>query len=94
MLDSGGYSGTDWSTTEVIDMWLAICNQDTTPHWQVVAGWRKSYELTAEHLSAVKSYRANLAQAWPPEKNAAWVTTWACAFLPEAPSSSASRVIE
>ena len=71
MLDSGGYSGTDWSTTEVIDMWLAICNQDTAPHWQVVSGWRKSYELTSEHLSAVKSYRKNLIDAWPPEKNAA-----------------------
>jgi len=67
----GGSNGTDWSAYEVIDMWLAIGNQETTPHWQVVTGWRRSYELTSEHLAAVKSYRDNLAEAWPPEKNAA-----------------------
>jgi hypothetical protein len=71
MLDPGGYSGTDWSTAEVIDMWLAISNQDTTSHWEVVEGWRKSSQLTDQHLQAVKNYRKNLIDAWPPEKSAA-----------------------
>lgn len=74
MLDAGGgggYAGTNWSAASVIDMWLAIANQDTTPHWQLLSGWRKSYELTLQHMSQVKNYRENLATAWPPEKSPA-----------------------
>jgi hypothetical protein len=73
MRDSGegGYSGTDWSAVEPIDMWLAIGNQDTSKHWQVVSGWQKSADLIAEHLDAVTSYQKNLAAAWPPETSAA-----------------------
>lgn len=74
MLDAGGgggYGGTNWSAASVIDMWLAVGNQETTPHWELLAGWRKSYELTQQHMAAVKNYRENLAAAWPPEKSAA-----------------------
>jgi hypothetical protein len=74
MLDAGGgggYGGTNWSTMSVIDMWLAISNQETTPHWQLLTGWRKSYELTLQHMSQVRNYRENLAAAWPPEKSPA-----------------------
>ena len=67
----GGYGGTDWSAKDVVAMWQALENQDTTPHWQLVSGWRKSYELTLQHMSQVKSYRENLAAAWPPEKSPA-----------------------
>jgi hypothetical protein len=67
----GGYGGTDWMAKDVIQMWQTIQNQDTTAHYQLLAGWRKSYELTLEHLSHVQSYRENLAQAWPPEKSPA-----------------------
>jgi hypothetical protein len=67
----GGYGGTDWMAMDVIQMWQAIQNQDTTAHYQILAGWRKSYELTLEHLSHVQSYRQNLAEAWPPEKSPA-----------------------
>jgi hypothetical protein len=59
---------------DVIHMWQAIQNQDTTAHYQLLAGWRKSYELTLEHLSHVQSYRQNLAEAWPPEKSPASAT--------------------
>lgn len=69
--DGGGYGGTAWARMSVVDMWLALGNQDTTPHWQVVNGWRKSYELTLQHLAQVQSYRDNLASAWPPEKSTA-----------------------
>jgi hypothetical protein len=69
--DGGGYGGTDWMAMDVIHMWQAIQNQDTTAHYQLLAGWRKSYELTLEHLSHVQSYRQNLAEAWPPEKSPA-----------------------
>src|SRR5687768_2664904 len=74
MLDAGGgggYGGTNWSAVSVIDMWLAIGNQETTPHWQLLSGWRKSYELTQQHMGQVKNYRDNLAAAWPPEKSPA-----------------------
>ena len=56
---------------DVIQMWQAIQNQDTTAHYQLLDGWRKSYELTLEHLGQVQNYRQNLAEAWPPEKSAA-----------------------
>ena len=69
--DGGGYGGTAWAGMSVPEMWEAIGNQDTTPHWQVVDGWRKSYELTLQHMAQVKSYRDNLASAWPPEKSPA-----------------------
>ena len=74
MLDAGGgggYGGTNWSSASVMDMWLAVGNQETTPHWESLTGWRKSYELTQQHMTAVKNYRENLATAWPPEKSAA-----------------------
>ena len=67
----GGYGGTDWMAMDVIQMWQAIQNQDTTAHYQLLDGWRKSYELTLEHLGQVQNYRQNLAEAWPPEKSAA-----------------------
>jgi hypothetical protein len=74
MLDSGGgggYGGTDWSTKTVIEMWQALEGQETTPHYQLLTGWQRSYELTLQHMSQVKNYRDNLATAWPPEKSPA-----------------------
>jgi hypothetical protein len=67
----GGYGGTDWTSQDVIQMWQAIENQDTTAHYQMLTGWQRSYELTLEHLGQVKNYRDNLVAAWPPEKSAA-----------------------
>jgi hypothetical protein len=52
-------------------MWLAMSNQQTDNHWTLLSGWRKSYELTLQHMSAVRSYRENLAAAWPPQKSPA-----------------------
>ncbi len=67
----GGYGGTNWFAYDVRSMWIIISNQETDSHWELVSGWRRSYELTGEHLTRMKTYRQNLAQAWPPEKNAA-----------------------
>ncbi|HEY6649098.1 MAG TPA: hypothetical protein VI217_18595, partial [Mycobacterium sp.] len=67
----GGYGGTDWMGMDVIQMWQAVENQDTTAHYQLLTGWRRSYELTLEHLSQVQNYRQSLAEAWPPETSAA-----------------------
>jgi hypothetical protein len=69
--DGGGYGGTNWMAKDVVQMWQAIENQDTTAHYQLLAGWRKSYELILEHLGQVKNYRESLAAAWPPEKSPA-----------------------
>jgi hypothetical protein len=67
----GGYGGTNWMDMDVIAMWQAIENQDTTAHYQLLTGWQRSYELTLEHLGQVKNYRQSLAEAWPPETSAA-----------------------
>jgi hypothetical protein len=69
--DAGGYGGTWWSRKNVEEMWEAIANQDTTSHYKLLTGWRRSFELTFEHLTQVKNYRENLAEAWPPEKSSA-----------------------
>ncbi len=74
MLDgggSGGGGGTDWNGVDVPAMWSAVANQETRVHWDLLSGWQKSYELTLQHLGRVKSYRDNLAAAWPPEKSPA-----------------------
>ncbi len=67
----GTYGGSRWNGVSMIDMWLAVSNQETEPHWQLLTGWRKSYELTLQHMMTVKGYRENLAAAWPPEKSPA-----------------------
>src|SRR5689334_4359623 len=67
----GGYGGTNWMDMDVIAMWQAIENQDTTAHYQLLTGWQRSYELTLEHLGQVKNYRQSLAEAWPPGTSAA-----------------------
>lgn len=72
MLDaSGGSGGTSWATMDVPSMWSMIANQETAPHWEMLKGWRRSYELVLQHMSQVKNYRDNLAAAWPPEKSRA-----------------------
>jgi hypothetical protein len=74
MLDgggSGGGGGTNWNGVDVPAMWSAVANQETSVHWDLLSGWQKSYELTLQHLGRVKSYRENLAAAWPPEKSPA-----------------------
>jgi hypothetical protein len=67
----GGLGGTDWTARDVHQMWSVLANQETTPHWDLVSGWRKSYELTSQHLGRVKDYREKLAAAWPPERSPA-----------------------
>ncbi len=52
-------------------MWACLQDHDTTGHWKQVAGWRKVSELALTHLSRLKEYRRGLAEAWPPETNAA-----------------------
>ncbi|MFC0528092.1 hypothetical protein [Phytohabitans kaempferiae] len=63
--------GTSWFDREVPAMWHALENQQSDDHWRLVAGWRKASELTATHLRRLEQYRANLAEAWPPDRNAA-----------------------
>ena len=67
--DSGG--GTNWAAMTMEQMWVTLENQDTTAHWSLLSGWRKSYELTLQHLGLVQSFRDNLATAWPPDKSPA-----------------------
>ncbi|GAA4567202.1 hypothetical protein GCM10023176_18850 [Micromonospora coerulea] len=69
---SGRTSGlTDWRLMDVLSMWACLQDHDTTGHWKQVAGWRKVSELALTHLSRLKEYRRGLAEAWPPETNAA-----------------------
>lgn len=69
---SGRTSGlTDWRLMDVLSMWACLQDQDTTGHWKQVAGWRKVCDLAVAHLSRLQEYRRGLAEAWPPETNAA-----------------------
>ncbi|PRY28338.1 hypothetical protein [Pseudosporangium ferrugineum] len=67
----GGYGGTDWNSTDVRYMWSAIADQETDKHYDVVAGWRQTADLTLTHLGQVQMYRDNLASVWPPSKSPA-----------------------
>ncbi|GIJ77344.1 hypothetical protein SAMN05443287_105228 [Micromonospora phaseoli] len=74
MRDPGvGRSGglTDWYLMNVVDMWACLQDHDTDNHWRHVAGWRKVCDLAGQHLGRLRTYRESLAQAWPPETNAA-----------------------
>ncbi|MGC1212802.1 MAG: hypothetical protein WA890_16215, partial [Micromonospora sp.] len=69
---SGRTSGlTDWLPMDVLSMWACLQDQDTTGHWKQVASWRKVCDLALAHLSRLQEYRRGLAEAWPPESNAA-----------------------
>ncbi|MCT2278367.1 hypothetical protein M3G91_12145 [Micromonospora chalcea] len=69
---SGRTSGlTDWRLMDVLSMWACLQDQDTTGQWKQVAGWRKVCDLALTHLSRLREYRRGLAEAWPPETNAA-----------------------
>ncbi|RIV39523.1 hypothetical protein D2L64_09070 [Micromonospora radicis] len=55
----------------VTDMWACLQDHQTDQHWRHVAGWRKVCDLAGQHLTRLRTYRAGLARAWPPETNAA-----------------------
>lgn len=52
-------------------MWACLQDQDTAGQWKQVAGWRKVCDLALAHLGRLREYRRGLAEAWPPETNAA-----------------------
>nr|WP_239542361.1 hypothetical protein [Micromonospora terminaliae] len=56
---------------DVLSMWACLQDQDTTGQWKQVAGWRKVCDLALAHVSRLREYRRGLAEAWPPETNAA-----------------------
>ncbi|WBC10301.1 hypothetical protein O7604_05310 [Micromonospora sp. WMMA1947] len=69
---SGRTSGlTDWRLMDVLSIWACVQDQDTAGQWKQVAGWRKVCDLALAHLSRLREYRRGLADAWPPETNAA-----------------------
>jgi hypothetical protein len=67
----GGSTRTSWFGRDVPAMWRLLENQQSNDHWRLVAGWRKASELTAAHLRRLEHYRTNLADVWPPDRNAA-----------------------
>ncbi|MEV6812906.1 hypothetical protein [Micromonospora sp. NPDC051296] len=62
---------TDWYLMNVADIWACLQDHKVDNHWRHVAGWRKVCELADQHLGRLRTYRESLAQAWPPETNAA-----------------------
>lgn len=62
---------TAWHLMSLPNMWACLQDQDTTNHWRHVTGWRKICDLSAAHLGHLREYRRGLAEAWPPESNAA-----------------------
>ncbi|TDC41744.1 hypothetical protein [Micromonospora sp. KC213] len=74
MIERGGgrTSGlTDWQFMDVLSMWACLQDHDTQGHWKQVTGWRKICDLAQAHLRRLQEYRRGLAEAWPPETNAA-----------------------
>lgn len=67
--DNGG--GTDWSQKSVPEMWSMLAAHDGTAHKDLLLTWLQSADLLIDHLSRVKRYRDNLAEAWPPDKSQA-----------------------
>ncbi|WP_436526358.1 hypothetical protein [Actinoplanes sp. HUAS TT8] len=67
--DNGG--GTDWAQKTVPEMWSMLAAHDGTAHKNLLLTWLQSAELLIDHLSRVKRYRDNLAEAWPPDKSRA-----------------------
>ncbi|GAA2886035.1 hypothetical protein Acy02nite_42120 [Actinoplanes cyaneus] len=67
--DNGG--GTDWALKSVPEMWSMIAAHDGTAHKNLLLTWLQSADLLIDHLSRVKRYRDNLAEAWPPDKSQA-----------------------
>ncbi|MER6593803.1 hypothetical protein ABT214_18505 [Micromonospora purpureochromogenes] len=69
---SGRTTGlTDWQLMDVLSMWACVQDHETQGHWKQVAGWRKVCDLAMNHLRRLHEYRRGLAEAWPPETNAA-----------------------
>nr|WP_073840079.1 hypothetical protein [Micromonospora sp. CB01531] len=56
---------------DVLSMWACLQDQDTSGQWKQVAGWRKVGDLALAHLGRLQEYRRGLAEAWPPDTNAA-----------------------
>ena len=69
--EGGGGRSTDWKAFDVPTIWAMLDGFDTDPQWTHVSGWQKTFDLTSRHLARMKSYREQLAAAWPPEKNEA-----------------------
>jgi len=67
----GSTTRTSWFDRDLPAMWRVLENQQSDDHWRLVAGWRKASELTATHLRRLEHYRTNLADVWPPDRNAA-----------------------
>ncbi|GIE83689.1 hypothetical protein [Actinoplanes regularis] len=67
--DNGG--GTDWAQKSVPEMWSMLAAHDGTAHKELLLTWKRSADLLVDHLSRVKRYREDLAEAWPPEKSQA-----------------------
>ncbi|BCY14968.1 hypothetical protein [Actinoplanes sp. L3-i22] len=63
--------GTDWAQKSVPQMWSMLAAHDGTAHKNLLVTWRQSADLLIDHLSRVKRYRDNLAEAWPPDKSQA-----------------------
>jgi hypothetical protein len=69
--EAGGGDGTNWHAYDVPAIWSMVEDFDCTPQWKQVSGWEKAFQLAGQHLFGVKSYRDQLAAAWPPETNEA-----------------------
>jgi hypothetical protein len=71
MLIGDGGGGTIWSSMSMDMMRLLIKTPDTAAYYNMLDGWKQSYELLNAHKWQVESYRDALATAWPPEKSEA-----------------------
>ena len=61
-------SGTNWQAYDVADMWRMLESQQTDNHNRHITAWGRTVELTRTHLSRLTMFRAELAEAWPPDQ--------------------------
>lgn len=64
-------AATNWDDFDVPAIWSMIEDFDAGPQWRHLAGWEKACRLTDLHLTRMRTYRDELAAAWPPERNEA-----------------------
>jgi hypothetical protein len=66
---NGGAVGTPWYDYPLSTMWQIVNGQDTETLWKQATGWKNTADLTSLHLSNLKQYKEQLAEAWPPERS-------------------------
>ncbi|GAB7050058.1 hypothetical protein [Catenuloplanes indicus] len=72
-IDNGhaDWTGTPWHTRDIPSMWATVAHHTPDAYATHLAGWRRTTELLSTHVARMRTYRDNLAIAWPPTRSPA-----------------------